>query len=142
MMKEMSKKKDGKSQMVRAEIVRRVMGLCERAKLSQSALAKSIGIERQTVYKWFTSNENVPSQAPSEGNLIDIARLFDTSVSYLYGETEDPRPANDWHSTEGITSSWVERARKAEDHLRQALELIAKINVAERFVHPAAVKEA
>ena len=95
-------------------------------------------MQRQAVSKWLTLKD----QIPNEHNLLELAKIAETSVSYLFGETDDPRPPRDWHSTDGITNSWMDRARRAEDHLRQALELIEKINVAERFIQPAAVREA
>ena len=33
--------------------------------------------------------------------MIEVSRILGASVSYLYGETDDPRPAADWHSGRG-----------------------------------------
>jgi len=50
--------------------------------------------------------------------MLKIARLLGTSISYLYGETHDPRPAPDWHG-QGPSSEAEARLLEAAQALRQ-----------------------
>lgn len=65
--------------------------------------------------------------------MLKVAHRFGVSVSYLYGETEDPRPVSNWHSTEGTTSEWFAITEEAQTRLREALELLQRANLAKRF---------
>jgi hypothetical protein len=54
--------------------------------------------------------------------MLAVAKLLGTSVSYLYGETDDPRPAPDWHTGAGPSTEAEARAQVAAQLLRQVLE--------------------
>lgn len=70
----------------------RMLNLRTQLGLGQAEFAKLIGETRQLVYKW---DEQL--SFPRPGELMKAAKALGTSVSYLYGETDDPRPAVDWH---------------------------------------------
>lgn len=113
----MSKKKDPRTEAIRETIITRLMALCRHKNLSDSALARELKVERQTIYKWFGSKEQVPNEA----NLIEMAKFFGTSVSYLYGDTDDPRRPDAWKAGLGPLYEWEQRALAAREHLAEAL---------------------
>lgn len=95
----------------REKIAARIKQMRQRAGLSQSQLARQVGVERQQVASW----ENARNK-PNEESLLLLSKVLHTSISFLFGETDDPRPAPEWSSTEGTA------AQEAAALLRQALE--------------------
>jgi len=81
--------------------------------LSQAEFARQVGVSRGVAHGW-ESGRNRPEQA----SMLKIARLLGTSISYLYGETHDPRPAPDWHG-QGPSSEAEARLLEAAQALRQ-----------------------
>ena len=63
--------------------------------ISQEKLAEVIYTSQQAIYKY----EAGLSQ-PDINRLIDIADYFHTSVDYLIGHTDDPRPYHDFITTD------------------------------------------
>jgi transcriptional regulator with XRE-family HTH domain len=64
----------------------RIKKLRESHALTQEGLAEKIGVQRNTVWRW----EN-DKASPMEA-IVQIAVALDTTVAYLMGETDDPRP--------------------------------------------------
>ena len=114
--------KDPEADRVRRQIIERADALAKVKGLSQSKLAIEMGASRQTVNRWFSAGD----QLPNEANLIALARVLGTSVSYLFGETDDPRPAPDWHTDQGPSSASEAAQAEAADLLRQALKKLGK----------------
>jgi len=54
--------------------------------LSQTALAKKIGMSQTGYSKYETGENDVPTAV-----LIRLSRLYDVSIDYLLGETNDTR---------------------------------------------------
>lgn len=123
-------KKDPRNDDVRSRIQDRIALLCKEKGLSQTKLADELGIERQTVSKWLTRR----NQVPSEFNMLKVAERFGVSVSYLFGETDDRGPARNWRNTEGVTSEWFAITEEAETKLAEVLALLKKASLAKRFM--------
>lgn len=101
-------KRDPRTDMVRETIMDRITSLARKKNLSQSELARRLGLERQTVSKWLT----IRDQVPNEANMIAIAEVLETSISYLYGETDYPgRPAQ-WAAPTSELSARTDEARR------------------------------
>ena len=99
------------------EIGRRIVLLRERQKLSQRALAKALEASPQTVSGWESGRRKPEGQA-----LLDLAKALNTSISYLFGETDDPRPAPDWHTGQGPSSAGEAARKEALKLLRDAVQ--------------------
>ncbi len=56
-------------------------------KLTQKELANTLGIDHTTVSKWESD-----TYEPDGSTLNDIADLFDVSIDYLLGRTDNPNP--------------------------------------------------
>lgn len=104
----------------RQSIARRIKELREASGLSQAALGRQVGVERQQVAAW--ENER---NKPAEDTMLAVAKALATSVSYLYGETDDPRPAPDWRSGTGPSSEGEARVAEARRFLGLALEQLS-----------------
>ncbi|MGL5042625.1 MAG: helix-turn-helix domain-containing protein [Fusobacteriaceae bacterium] len=59
--------------------------------LTLEELGKQVNIAKSGVYKW----ENGQSQ-PNQQTLLLLAKIFNTTVSYLLGETNTPERNQDW----------------------------------------------
>lgn len=62
----------------------RLRDLREDRDLSQSALAKIIGMSQTGYSKYETGENDIPT-----GILIKLARFYDVSIDYLLGETQE-----------------------------------------------------
>lgn len=82
--------------------------------VSQSGLSVRMNLPRTTVSAW-ALGKNLPSDVTS----VRLAKELKTSVSYLYGETDDPRPAPDWRNGSGPSSA--QDAKLAEVAAKVAL---------------------
>ena len=99
---------------IKAKIGARIVEIRNRLGLSQSELARRVNALRSTVYGW-----EVGKSKPEDQAMIDVARVLGTSISYLYGETDDPRPAPDWRNGSGPSNA--QEAKLAEIAARVAL---------------------
>lgn len=68
-------------------IGRRVHHLMWDAHVTQTELARKVGLSQSTLGKKIRGELGW-----SPGLLVAIARALDTTVAYLFSETEDPRP--------------------------------------------------
>ena len=59
--------------------------------LSRPALAAALGLPRMSVEKFETGR-----QTPSQEQQAKMASYFGVSLSYLRGETNDPKDMDDW----------------------------------------------
>lgn len=100
---------------------RRIARLREAKGFSQRGLAAALETTPSTVNGWESGRNK-----PEEQLLVNVAKLLETSISYLYGETDDPRPAPDWHSGKGPSSADEAAQEEAADLLRQALRKLGK----------------
>lgn len=107
------------SEVLGKEIGRRIVLLRERQKLSQRALAKALEASPQKLHGWESGRRK-----PEGQSLLDLAKALNTSISYLFGETDDPRPAPDWHTDKGASTSNEAKKQEAARLLRQALETL------------------
>lgn len=62
----------------------------EEKKLSQTQVAEMLNITRQAYNHYETGN-----RMPTQETLVSLADLFNVSVDYLLGRTDDPNPADD-----------------------------------------------
>ena len=60
--------------------------LREERGMSQTDLAETLGTSKRTVIRWEMGDSN-----PAFSDLVGLAKLFDVSVAYLIGETEQRR---------------------------------------------------
>ncbi len=65
---------------------RRIRDLREDHDLTQSDVAKILGMSQTGYSKYETGENDIPTQI-----LIKLARYYNTSIDYLLGETADPR---------------------------------------------------
>ena len=72
------------------EVIPARIKLCrKKEKLNQQELADKIGVSVVTIKRW----ENVKSNSvPTSSNIIDIAKVLNTTVAYLLGETNNSAP--------------------------------------------------
>jgi transcriptional regulator with XRE-family HTH domain len=91
--------------------------------LSQPRLAEMVvgsRDRRQLVYEWEQDNGR-----PSNGEwLLSLAKSLGTSVSYLYGETDDPRPAPQWRTGEGPATEWEALIAAASAKMAEAQAIL------------------
>ena len=65
---------------------RRIRDLREDKDLTQTAMAKILGMSQTGYSKYETGENDIPTTV-----LIKLARYYDTSIDYLLGETNDMR---------------------------------------------------
>jgi transcriptional regulator with XRE-family HTH domain len=88
--------------------------------LSQARLAELVtgdSTKRQLVYGW----EQDKGRPSHDEWMTQLAKALQTSISYLYGETDDPRPAPDWRTGRGPSSESESVAAEALDLLKEAV---------------------
>jgi transcriptional regulator with XRE-family HTH domain len=66
----------------------RIRQLREKQRMSQAGLARALGASNMAI----NLLENGTTRAPHIDRLIAIAALFNVSIDYLVGLTEDPTP--------------------------------------------------
>ncbi len=64
----------------------RIRDMREDHDLTQAKLAKMLGMSQTGYSKYETGENDIPTQV-----LIKLARLYQTSIDYLLGETDDRR---------------------------------------------------
>lgn len=84
--------------------------------MSMSELARQCDTQHQTVHVWEQGRAK-----PVDEALLLVAEALGTSVSYLYGETDAPGPAPNWHRPGTPSSSAQATAQEASLLLRDAL---------------------
>lgn len=90
--------------------------------LSQAEFARQLGQARTTVYNWESGRNK-----PEDETLLLVCRVLGTSVSYLMGETDDPRRAPDWHSGRGPGSEVEARLQSVHSDLARAMESVRNL---------------
>ena len=65
----------------------RIRDLREDHDLNQTQVAKMLGMSQTGYSKYETGENDIPTAV-----LIKLARYYKTSVDYLLGETDDPKP--------------------------------------------------
>ncbi len=65
---------------------RRIRDLREDLELTQTQIAKILGMSQTGYSKYETGENDIPTAI-----LIKLARFYNTSIDYLLGETNDPR---------------------------------------------------
>ena len=63
----------------------RIRDLREDHDMSQTELAKKLGMSQTGYSKYETGENDIPTSI-----LIELARLYNTSIDYLLGETDNP----------------------------------------------------
>ena len=64
----------------------RIKDLREDKDLTQTHVAKMLGMSQTGYSKYETGENDIPTSV-----LIQLARFYNTSIDYLLGETNDPR---------------------------------------------------
>ncbi len=64
---------------------KRIRDLRQDRDMTQSQIAKMLGMSQTGYSKYETGENDIPTQI-----LIRLARFYDTSVDYLLGESNDP----------------------------------------------------
>ncbi|MBP3591705.1 MAG: helix-turn-helix transcriptional regulator [Clostridia bacterium] len=54
--------------------------------MTQTAVAKKLGMSQTGYSKYETGENDIPTEI-----LIKLARLYNTSIDYLLGETDEPK---------------------------------------------------
>lgn len=107
---------------IREQMGSRILALRERVGLSQAEFARKTKQGRSTVHGW----ESGRSKPDDEGMLL-VAQVLGTSISYLYGETDDPRPPARWHTGEAPSSAFEETLIEVADGLEQLKVRVEKV---------------
>lgn len=91
-------------------------------KITQEDLAKLVGVERSTVGKWESKNI-----IPSADMLIDLSQLFNVSVDYLLGRTDDKNLTYDKYTEQAkyIESIKLDSAEEAMKFILQQPSVMA-----------------
>ena len=84
---------------------------------TKTDLANAVGVTRQIVNNWYAQRT-----WPGPKEMLKLAEVLGTSVSYLYGEVTDPRRATDWNTGAGPQSDAEVRSQEAMALLRQAMD--------------------
>ena len=96
------------------EIGKRIAAERQRAKLSQIALAKKLNLSkdsRQSVSRW--ENWKKRKVTPSLEHMVQLCKIFDCEMDYLFGEISERTHATTDICTEtGLTAEAVERLRQ------------------------------
>jgi len=100
------------AQAARAVISQRIRERRAELKLGLAELGRLIDTERQVIAHWERG-----AQKPREDKMLALAKAMKTSISYLYGETDDPRPAPNWGTNEGPGSAWEAKMEQMRGHL-------------------------
>ena len=106
---------------VRSTIAERILALRTKLGLSQSEFARQVGAPRSTVHAWESGRNK-----PDEETFPKVAQVLKTSISYLFGETDDPRPAPEWHTGKGPNSADDTAQEEAASLLLEALRKLGK----------------
>jgi transcriptional regulator with XRE-family HTH domain len=96
-----------------------------KAGLSQPKLADIVVGDpkrRQLVYEWEKGN----GKPQDEETMRRLASALGTSISYLFGETDDPRPAPNWRSGKGAETELEERVDRAKSMLQDVLSVLER----------------
>lgn len=116
--------------------------------IGQSELARTARVSRQVVYQWETTGTK-PEKIEV---VLAVAAALKTSISFLYGETDNPKPAPEWHTGQGPSTEWealVAAAREklaeadailALDPVKQELKRIASTSARGSSLHPEAAQ--
>ena len=64
----------------------RIRDLREDSDMNQTEIAKMLGMSQTGYSKYETGENDIPTAI-----LIQLARLYNTSIDYLLGETNDPK---------------------------------------------------
>ena len=67
------------------DYIRRIRDLREDHDMNQTELAQKLGMSQTGYSKYETGENDIPT-----GILIKLARLYNTSIDYLLGETDNP----------------------------------------------------
>lgn len=65
---------------------RRIRDLREDSSMTQTQIAKMLGMSQTGYSKYETGENDIPTAI-----LIKLARFYNTSIDYLLGETNDPK---------------------------------------------------
>lgn len=107
------------AQAARAIISQRIRQRRDEEGLGLAELGRLIDTDRQVIAHWERG-----AQKPREDKMLVLAKALKTSISYLYGETDDPRPAPDWFTGQGPTSEMEARLEQARVKLAEVTELL------------------
>jgi transcriptional regulator with XRE-family HTH domain len=83
-------------------LAKRLVELRNEKKLSQTELAKKLGIARTTL-----SGYELETREPDLKTIQKIASLFDVSVDYLIGITDEKKPVETKGKTETEIQEWI-----------------------------------
>lgn len=103
----------------RATICKRIKDRRAELGLGLAELGRLIDTDRQVIAHWERG-----TQKPREDKMLTLAKALKTSISFLYGETDDPRTAPEWNSSVGPTSEWEARLEQAKQKLAEIAELL------------------
>ncbi len=59
--------------------------LCKKKGISKAKLSEKMGVDYSTVYRW-----GINKNSPKDEHLEELARIFDVSIAYLKGWTDNP----------------------------------------------------
>lgn len=65
----------------------RLKDLREDSDMNQSELAKKINCSQRSISSWETGFRDIPTET-----IIELAKIFNVSMDYMYGLTDEKRP--------------------------------------------------
>ncbi|MBZ2022146.1 helix-turn-helix domain-containing protein [Streptococcus sanguinis] len=93
----------------------------KQAKLTQKEIAAQIGVSQQAYQKWEKGDKK-----PTQDKLTKIAELFDVSIDYLLGATDDPRTQAEIDIDEAIENSVSYDGKPITDNDREIIKTFLK----------------
>ena len=95
--------------------------------LSQEALGETLGVSRQSVYKWESD-----SALPEIDKLIALSKLFDVTVGWLLGVEEPAPPGESEEKTARQGSNKNEPGELTETQLKMVEEIVDRYLAAQK----------
>lgn len=94
--------------------------LRERMGWTQEDVAEKLGLSRPTIAGYESEEKN---RTPREETLLRIADLFDTTIDFLLGRTNDPEPPSKNENINSAFYNYEKLTEEEKEYLDMQLEL-------------------
>ncbi|MBY0122196.1 helix-turn-helix domain-containing protein [Bacillus sp. S/N-304-OC-R1] len=94
--------------------------LRERMGWTQEDVAEKLGLSRPTIAGYESEEKN---RTPREETLLRIADLFDTTIDFLLGRTNDPKPHSKNENINSAFYNYEKLTEEEKEYLDMQLEL-------------------
>ncbi len=94
--------------------------LREKMGWTQEDVAEKLGLSRPTIAGYESEEKN---RTPREETLLRIADLFDTTIDFLLGRTNDPEPHSNKEKVNSAFYNYEKLTNEEKEYLDMQLEL-------------------